>query len=104
MISDSAKGLEMSYNLANLPGKVQKTDSTDMATFRYLSDGTKVAAVRSDGTRLRYMGSSVGSGRCGAPPPEYTISGGYTRTPGELRLKARPATGCCPSCRLMRNR
>ena len=59
MTSDSRNGLRISYNILNLPSKVEKTDSTDMASFRYLYDGTKVAAVRSDGTSIRYQGSFV---------------------------------------------
>lgn len=41
MASDSRKGLLISYNILNLPQEVVNTDSTDMATFRYLYDGTK---------------------------------------------------------------
>ncbi len=41
MTSDGLKGLLISYNILNLPQEVVKTDSTDMATFRYLYDGTK---------------------------------------------------------------
>ena len=59
MTSDGRKGLLISYNILNLPEKVVKTDSTDMATFRYLYDGTKVAAVRSNVTSIRYQGSFV---------------------------------------------
>ena len=59
MTSDGRKGLLISYNILNLPEKVVKTDSSDMATFRYLYDGTKVAAVRSNGTSIRYQGAFV---------------------------------------------
>ena len=49
--------MEIRYNLLNLPMSVQQADSSDMARFIYLSDGTKVGAVRGDSQRISYRGS-----------------------------------------------
>ena len=43
------RGLEISYNMLNLPSEVHKTDSTDSARFIYLSDGTKLKTIEGDG-------------------------------------------------------
>ena len=56
------KDLEIRYNLLNLPMSVQQADSSDMARFIYLSDGTKVGAVRGDSQRISYRGSYLLSG------------------------------------------
>jgi len=57
--SDSRRGLEISYNMLNLPSEVHKTDSTDSARFIYLSDGTKLKTIEGDGHTVRYRGSLV---------------------------------------------
>ena len=49
ILADSRRGLEISYNMLNLPSEVHKTDSTDSARFIYLSDGTKLKTIEGDG-------------------------------------------------------
>lgn len=58
MTSDGRKGLVFSYNVCNLPREVTSGASGSL-TYTYLSDGTKVAAIKSDGTGERYIGSFV---------------------------------------------
>ena len=48
----------ISYNVLNLPGGVVTTASGSL-TYTYLSDGTKVSAIKSDGSGERYIGSFV---------------------------------------------
>jgi RHS repeat-associated protein len=56
--SDGRKGLQISYNILNLPCGVTSAASSSL-TYSYLSDGTKVSAVREDGSGKRYLGSAV---------------------------------------------
>ena len=56
--SDGRKGLQISYNILNLPCGVTSATSGSL-TYTYLSDGTKVSAIRSDGSGKRYVGSMV---------------------------------------------
>ena len=56
--SDGRKGLQFSYNILNLPCGVTSATSGSL-TYTYLSDGTKVSAVKSDGSGKRYVGSMV---------------------------------------------
>ena len=58
MTNDGRKGLVFSYNVLNLPSGVATTASGSL-TYTYLSDGTKVSAIKSDGTGERYIGSFV---------------------------------------------
>ena len=56
--SDGRKGLQISYNILNLPCGVTSATSGSL-TYTYLSDGTKVSAIKSDGSGKRYVGSMV---------------------------------------------
>ena len=56
--SDGRKGLLFSYNILNLPCGVTSATSGSL-TYTYLSDGTKVRAIKSDGSGKRYLGSAV---------------------------------------------
>ncbi len=58
MTNDGRKGLVISYNVLNLPSEVTSSASGSL-THTYLSDGTKVAAIKSDGSGERYIGSFV---------------------------------------------
>ena len=58
MLTDSRKGLEFSYNLANLPSVVRRADG-EILTYTYLADGTKWSADPSTGSGLKYRGSFV---------------------------------------------
>ena len=58
MTNDGRKGLVISYNVLNLPSGVVTTASGSL-TYTYLSDGTKVSAIKSDGSGERYIGSFV---------------------------------------------
>ena len=58
MTSDGRKGLQISYNILNLPCGVTSVSSGSL-TYTYLSDGTKVSAIKSDGSGKRYLGSAV---------------------------------------------
>ena len=48
----------ISYNVLNLPSSVA-TAASGSLTYTYLSDGTKVSAIKSDGSGERYLGSFV---------------------------------------------
>ena len=48
----------ISYNVLNLPSGVVTTASGSL-TYNYLSDGTKVSVIKSDGSGERYIGSFV---------------------------------------------
>ena len=50
--------LVFSYNVCNLPREVTSSASGSL-TYTYLSDGTKVSAIKSDGSGERYIGSFV---------------------------------------------
>ena len=50
--------LVFSYNVCNLPREVTSGTSGSL-TYTYLSDGTKVSAIKSDGSGERYIGSFV---------------------------------------------
>ncbi len=56
--SDGRQGLLFSYNILNLPCGVTSATSGSL-TYTYLSDGTKVSAIKSDGSGKRYVGSMV---------------------------------------------
>ena len=58
MTNDGRKGLVISYNVLNLPRSVA-TMASGSLTYTYLSDGTKVSAIKSDGSGERYLGSFV---------------------------------------------
>lgn len=58
MTNDGRKGLVISYNVLNLPSEVTSSASGSL-TYTYLSDGTKVSAIKSDGSGERYIGSFV---------------------------------------------
>ena len=58
LTSDGRKGLVFSYNVCNLPREVTSSASGSL-TYTYLSDGTKVSAIKSDGSGERYIGSFV---------------------------------------------
>ena len=58
MTQDGRKGLVFSYNILNLPREVTSGASGSL-TYTYLSDGTKVSAIKSDGSGERYIGSFV---------------------------------------------
>ena len=47
-----------SYNILNLPCGVTSATSGSL-TYTYLSDGTKVSAIKSDGSGKRYLGSAL---------------------------------------------
>ena len=57
-ITDGRKGLQISYNILNLPCGVTSAASRSL-TYTYLSDGTKVSVIKSDGSGKRYVGSVV---------------------------------------------
>ena len=70
-LTDSRKGLQFSYNLANLPSKVEGMSGSGNAgltlNYGYLSDGTKTSAITetaagSGAEGLKYRGAST-------PPP-----------------------------------
>ena len=50
--------LVFSYIVCNLPREVTSSASGSL-TYTYLSDGTKVSAIKSDGSGERYFGSFV---------------------------------------------
>ncbi len=58
LTNDGRKGLVISYNVLNLPSGVVTTASGSL-TYNYLSDGTKVSVIKSDGSGERYIGSFV---------------------------------------------
>ena len=58
MTSNSRKGLEFSYNLANLPESVEGADGASL-TYSYLSDGSKWRASANTGPSILYRGSFV---------------------------------------------
>ena len=58
LTQDGRKGLVFSYNVCNLPREVASGASGSL-TYTYLSDGTKVSAIKSDGSGERYIGSFV---------------------------------------------
>ena len=58
LTNDGRKGLVISYNVLNLPRSVA-TAASGSLTYTYLSDGTKVSAIKSDGSGERYLGSFV---------------------------------------------
>ena len=62
LVADSRKGLQFSYNLANLPCKAEgiATDNAGLTlNYGYLSDGTKTSSVTGQGEGLKYRGSFV---------------------------------------------
>ena len=68
MVADGRNGLQISYNLANLPSKVEGMAGSASAgltlSYGYLSDGTKVSALASQAnggvqTGIRYRGNFV---------------------------------------------
>ena len=58
LITDGRKGLQFSYNLANLPENVEGTGGASL-TYQYLSDGSKWRASANDGPSILYRGSFV---------------------------------------------
>ena len=62
-LSDTRKGLQFSYNLLNLPSKVEGSVGSGNAgltlSYGYLSDGTKTSALLADGDGLKYRGNFV---------------------------------------------
>ena len=63
MTQDAQKGLQFSYNLANLPCKVEGMAGSANAgltlSYGYLADGTKTSSVTNQGEGLKYRGSFV---------------------------------------------
>ena len=62
LLYDARKGLQFNYNMLNLPSVVTLSSGSEMnrsVTYSYLSDGTKVAAITSDGSGRLYRGSFV---------------------------------------------
>ena len=65
MTSDGRKGLVFSYNVCNLPREVTSGASGSL-TYTYLSDGTKVSAIKSDDRfHVHQDGPLVREGPCG---------------------------------------
>ena len=91
--SDALSGLQISYNLLNLPSKIYGWgDYSDY--YRYLADGTKILHEYSDGQQDRYIGSLVyySNGEFSAP-----IGGGRKYDRGALlpdRSSWQYARGC----------
>ena len=63
MTSDGRKGLQICYNLSNLPSKVEGMAGSANAgltlSYCYLADGTKSSALTSTGAGVRYRGNFV---------------------------------------------
>ena len=68
LVSDSGRGLSLSYNALGLTDKVT-SGGTELARYSYLSDGTKVKTMMSNGRALEYRGGFV-----------YSVSAGGART------------------------
>lgn len=58
LVSDSGRNLSLSYNALGLTDKVT-SGGVDLARYSYLSDGTKVKTIMSDGRALEYRGGFV---------------------------------------------
>ena len=56
-LTDGKKGLQMEYNLLNLPREARHMNDT--VSYRYLADGTKLSALTNVGDGLKYRGSFV---------------------------------------------
>lgn len=56
MLTDSRKGIQISYNVLNLPVKVLSGSSV-LAQYEYLSDGTKLSALAGNGVGYKYRGN-----------------------------------------------
>ena len=56
---DSSHGTQASYNLLNLPRRVEDLQSGDGLNYAYLADGTKAAMTDDDGTGYAYAGDMV---------------------------------------------
>ena len=69
-------GLQMSYNLCNLPKQITAEDGT-LVNYTYFADGTKFKAVDATGNGFAYTGSLRWSVENGALVPEsVAITGG----------------------------
>ena len=56
MLTDSRKGIQLVYNVLNLPVKVLSGGSV-LAQYEYLVDGTKLSAVSGNGVGYKYRGN-----------------------------------------------
>ena len=56
---DGRNGLQIRYNLLNLPRKVEKENMNSGIIYRYLADGTKESAIDNNGNGYLYRGSFV---------------------------------------------
>lgn len=56
MTSDGKKGIQISYNVLNLPDKVMSGTSI-LAKYEYLIDGSKVSALSGSGAGYKYRGN-----------------------------------------------
>ena len=69
-------GLQMSYNLCNLPKQITAEDGT-LVNYTYFADGTKFKAVDATGNGFAYTGSLRWSVQNGVLVPEsVAITGG----------------------------
>ena len=75
MTHDGRRNLDVEYNVLNLPEKVCR-EGMILVNYRYLSDGTKLSCLDSQGEGYEYLGSLV-----------------YERKGGHLRLESTPFSG-----------
>ena len=59
MTQDARTGLEIGYNLLNLPREASNANMGQSITYEYLADGTKVSALTGVGDGLKYRGNFV---------------------------------------------
>ena len=59
LTKDGRNGLDIEYNIINLPARIKESDSGRFTEYCYVSDGTKFSALESNGTGLYYIGSLV---------------------------------------------
>lgn len=59
LTKDGRNGLDIEYNIINLPARIKESDSGKFTEYCYVSDGTKFSALESNGTGLYYIGSLV---------------------------------------------
>lgn len=72
MTHDGRRNLDVEYNVLNLPEKVCR-EGMILVNYRYLSDGTKLSCLDSQGEGYEYLGSLV-----------YERKGGYLRLESTL--------------------
>lgn len=59
MTSDGLASTSISYNVLDLPRKITSNNGDVLVNYSYLADGSKVEALKADGSGLVYRGSLI---------------------------------------------